>query len=38
MLGVGGEFPELTGDESPPRAFHMLKVAASQVERHWALG
>ena len=38
MLGVGGEFPELTGDESPPRAFHMLKVAASQVEKHWALG
>mgnify|MGYP007118370706 CR=1 FL=1 len=27
----------LTGDESPPRAFHMVRVARSQVEKHWAL-
>jgi acetoin utilization deacetylase AcuC-like enzyme len=38
LKGVGGEFPDLTGDESPPRAFHMVKVAASQVEKHWTLG
>jgi acetoin utilization deacetylase AcuC-like enzyme len=35
LRGAGGEFPDLTGDESPPRAFHMLRVAASQVAQHW---
>ena len=38
LKGVGGEFPALTGDQSPPRAFHMVKVALSQVEKHWSLG
>jgi acetoin utilization deacetylase AcuC-like enzyme len=33
--GVGGEFPDLTGDESPPRAFHMIQVAAAQTGKHW---
>jgi acetoin utilization deacetylase AcuC-like enzyme len=38
LRGVDGEFPELTADESPPRAFHMVRVAASQVSKHWSLG
>jgi acetoin utilization deacetylase AcuC-like enzyme len=38
LRGVGGEFPDLTGAQSPPRAFHMLRVAASQVEKYWTLG
>ena len=36
--GAGGEFPELTGDQSPPRAFHMIEVAQAQAARHWDVG
>jgi acetoin utilization deacetylase AcuC-like enzyme len=38
LRGAGGDLPDLTGDESPPRAFHMVRVAASQVAKHWSLG
>jgi acetoin utilization deacetylase AcuC-like enzyme len=38
MDGVGGVFPELTGDQSPPRAFHMLQVALAQAAGHWEVG
>jgi len=36
--GVGGEFPDLTGAESPPRARHMVQVALSQAAQHWDIG
>lgn len=35
MDGAGGEFPALTGDESPPRARHMVQVALAQAAKHW---
>lgn len=38
MNGVGGEFPDLTGAESPPRARHMVAVSLSQAAKHWDIG
>ena len=38
MDGVGGEFPDLTGDESPPRARHMVQVSLAQAAKHWDVG
>lgn len=35
LNGVAGEFPDLTGDESPPRARHMVEVSLAQVGKHW---
>lgn len=36
--GLAGDFPGLTGDESPPRAQHMVQVALDQAAKHWDLG
>jgi acetoin utilization deacetylase AcuC-like enzyme len=38
MDGVGGAFPDLTGDESPPRARHMVQVSLTQAGKYWDLG
>lgn len=38
MDGVGGEFPALTGDESPPRARHMVQVSLAQAGKYWDVG
>ena len=38
MNGVAGEFPELTGDESPPRARHMVQVSLAQAGKYWDVG
>ena len=37
VRGAAGEFPDLSGDESPRRSFHMLDVAAAQAGRAWDL-
>jgi len=37
VRGAAGEFPDLSGDESPRRAFHMLDVATAQAGRAWDL-
>jgi acetoin utilization deacetylase AcuC-like enzyme len=38
MDGVAGQFPDLTGDESPPRARHMVAVSLAQAGKHWDVG
>ncbi|MBP1632300.1 MAG: putative deacetylase [Acidobacteria bacterium] len=38
LNGVAGEFPELTGDESPPRARHMVQVSLAQAGKYWDVG
>ncbi len=37
IRGVDGEFPDLTGDESPRRAFHMLELAANHHAKTWEI-
>lgn len=36
--GVAGEFPDLTGDESPPRSRHIVAVSLAQVGKRWDVG